>query len=138
MKFIPVTKDTPVLRTDFSNDALWDALCTTIQEPVGEFRAYVTFISDPVFASIMVEQVLSLIPQNLNHSVIFVVDQFTLSLQDYPILVVDLDMEPGRTFRVIPSEIWGVENNLSIANMDFADFADSTDQNGIFRGFPDH
>jgi hypothetical protein len=46
--------------------------------------------------------------------------------------------EPGRTFRVIPGEIWGVENNLSLANMDFAEFADSTDRDGLFRGFPEN
>jgi hypothetical protein len=28
-----------------------------------------------------------------------------------------------------------VENNLSIANMDFIDFAESVDEDGIFRGF---
>ena len=48
----------------------------------------------------------------------------------------DLLGEPGRTFRVIPSEIWGVENNLSIANMGFEEFADAVDSDGVFRGFP--
>jgi hypothetical protein len=43
---------------------------------------------------------------------------------------------PGRTFRVIPSEAWGVENNLSISNMGFAEFADAVDDRGVFRGFP--
>jgi hypothetical protein len=32
--------------------------------------------------------------------------------------------------------MWGVENNLSLANMDFAEFADATDPDGIFCGFP--
>jgi hypothetical protein len=65
----------------------------------------------------------------------FVVDRTALSHGDQPILVMDLYAEPGRTFRVIPSEMWSVENNLSLANMDFAEFADSTDADGIFRGF---
>jgi hypothetical protein len=47
----------------------------------------------------------------------------------------DLHREPGRTFRVIPSEVWGIENNLWLANMEFAEFADSVDPDGIFRGF---
>lgn len=51
-----------------------------------------------------------------------------------PILVVDLSHEPGRTFRVIPGEIWGVENNLSIANMDFEEFADSANGSAIRPG----
>jgi hypothetical protein len=45
--------------------------------------------------------------------------------------------EPGRTFRVIPSEMWSVENNLSVANMDFYEFADNVDLDGVFRGFPE-
>jgi hypothetical protein len=32
--------------------------------------------------------------------------------------------------------MWGVENNLSIANMDFEEFADAVGPDGIFRGFP--
>jgi uncharacterized protein DUF6924 len=31
--------------------------------------------------------------------------------------------------------MWGVENNLSLANMDFEEFADSVDADGVFRGF---
>jgi hypothetical protein len=38
-------------------------------------------------------------------------------------------------FRCIPAEMWGVENNLNIANMDWEDFADEVDADGIFRGF---
>jgi hypothetical protein len=30
-----------------------------------------------------------------------------------------------------------VENNLSVANLDFEDYADRVDADGIFRGFPD-
>jgi hypothetical protein len=30
----------------------------------------------------------------------------------------------------------GVENNLSLVNMDFVEFAESVDPDGVFRGFP--
>lgn len=136
MKRIPDTKDALVLRTDFSDNASWKSLCKTIREPAGEFQAYVDFVSDPAFNGIDVEQVLSLIPPNYNHSFIFIIDQTTLSHPEHPVLVVDLFDEPGRTFRVIPAEMWGVENNLSLANMIFADFADHADPEGVFRGFP--
>ncbi|MFF0717196.1 DUF6924 domain-containing protein [Micromonospora sp. NPDC003816] len=39
------------------------------------------------------------------------------------------------TFRVVPSEMWSVQNNLTIANMDWEDFAENVDGDGIFRGF---
>lgn len=61
----------------------------------------------------------------------------SLTDPEQPVLVVDLSNDPGRNFRVIPAEIWGVENNLSIANMDFEEFADSADPDGTFRGFPE-
>ena len=83
------------------------------------------------------EDLLALHTNISEHNFMFVVDKITLSHPDNPILVIDLIGEPGRTFRVIPSAMWGVENNLSIANMDFADFADHTDSDGIFRDFPE-
>jgi hypothetical protein len=43
----------------------------------------------------------------------------------------------GRAFRCAVGEVASIEANLSIANMDFADFADNTDPDGVFRGFPE-
>ena len=136
MKSIPETENALVLRTDFSDANAWLSICTAIRKPVGEFQAYVDCVSDPAFEGINAEKLLSSIPQNSKHMFIFVVDQMALSHPDHPILVMDLDTERGRTFRVIPSEMWGIENNLTLANMDFAEFADSVDPDGIFRGFP--
>lgn len=39
----------------------------------------------------------------------------------------------GRSFRCAVPEIASIEANLSIANMDFADYAD--ERGGVFRGF---
>ncbi|HRR09287.1 MAG TPA: hypothetical protein PLO56_11405 [Rhodothermales bacterium] len=66
---------------------------------------------------------------------IFVTDDITISNQEHPIMCLDLSEQVGKYFRVIPAEIWGVENNLSIANMDFYEFAKSVGPGGIFRGF---
>ena len=136
MKYFPDTHNALVLRTDFSDTAAWEAICAAIRKPVGAFKAVVDFVSDPVYDGISTEQLLSLIPQASNYTFIFIVDRIALSQPDYPILVVDLYTEPGRTFRVIPSEMCSIENNLSIANMDFEEFAEAVDEDGIFRGFP--
>jgi hypothetical protein len=138
VKVIPRTKQALVVRTDFSDDTAWHALCTAIQEPVGEyqFRAYVDFLSDPAYDGLTPDQLRSLMP-NPVRSFFFVIDRMALSHPEHPILVVDLYREPGRSFRVIPSEMWGVENNLSLSNMDFDEFARSVDQDGVFRGFPE-
>jgi len=136
MKRIPHTRNALVLRTDFSDTGAWQAICAAIETPVGEFKAYVDFVSDAAYDGITVEQLLTLVPQGSNHTFMFIVDRRALTPPDYPILVVDVYTEPGRTFRVIPAEMWGIENNLSTANMDFAEFADEVDDDGVFRGFP--
>ena len=46
LRQIPVTEDTLVLRTDFSDEYAWDAIAGLIREPVGEFRAHVELVSD--------------------------------------------------------------------------------------------
>ena len=138
MKHLPDTANALILRTDFSDAVAWESLCSAIQAPVGGFKAYVDFLSDPEYDGITLAKLLSLIPPGSTHTFIFLVDRLALSQPDHPILVVDLSTEPGRTFRVIPSEMWSVENNLSIANMDFAEFTDACDSDGVFRGFPEN
>jgi hypothetical protein len=66
---------------------------------------------------------------------LMVVDDLTIRSPEHPILVVDLGREPGREFRAAPAAVQSIENNLSIANMDFAEFADAVDEDGVFRGF---
>jgi hypothetical protein len=136
LKHIPDTQNALVLRTDFSEESVWELICAAIQEPVGDFQAYVEFLSDPTYSGLTLEQLMELVPQASDHTFVFIVDQLSVSHPEHPILVIDLLDEPGRTFRVIPSEMWSVENNLSIANMDFYEFADSVDSDNIFRGFP--
>ena len=136
-KTIPTTENTLVLRTDFSDEAAWESLCAAIQEPDEEFgfTANVDFISDPEYDGLTVEKLPSLFQEDPPQSFAFIIDHISLTHPDHPILVVDLQNEPCRTFRVIPKEMWNVENNLSIANMDFDEFADAVDPEGVFRGF---
>jgi uncharacterized protein DUF6924 len=136
VKYLPDSANAIVVRTDFSDAEAWDTVCAEIRKPSGDFRAYVDFVSDPEFEGVEVERLPSLIAPDKYRSFIFLVDRMTLSDPEHPVLVVDLLEEPGRTFRVIPHEMWSVENNLSLANLDFQDFYDSVDSDGIFRGFP--
>ncbi len=138
MKQIPETENALVLRTDFSNQAVWERICGIIQKPVGifGFLANVKFLDDLEYAGLTKDQLLELIPKDYSHSFIIVVDRTAISLPDYPLLVVDLYERSGREFRAVPSQIQGIENNLSIANMDFEEFAEAVDESGVFRGFP--
>ena len=137
MKKLPKTDNSILLRTDFSDDAAWAALCELVQVPSEEgFQAHLDCISDPAYDGLTVEQLLALAPKGGDHTFAFLADRVALTNPERPVLVVDLYDEPGRTFRVMPREMWGVENNLSIANMDYYEFADNVDADGIFRGFP--
>src|SRR5512141_2982102 len=126
MKPIPNSDESLLLRVDYTDDAAWDALCASVQRPVGEFRAHVTPLSDPTYADITLDQIIKL-ASHPDRSFILVADRLTLTDREHLLLVVDLLDEPGRTFRVIPSEAWCVENNLSVANMGFEEFEDSVD-----------
>ena len=138
MKQISETENALVLRTDFSNRAVWEMICGIIQKPVGifRFRANVEFVDDVEYAGLTKDQLLELIPKDYSHSFIIIVDRTAISLPDHPLLIVDLYERSGREFRAVPSQIQGIENNLSIANMDFEEFAEAVDESGVFRGFP--
>jgi len=131
------TENTLALRTDFSDEASWQTLCGAIQNPKNssdDFIAYVDFVNDKAFEGLTAEQLPSFLSDD-SQSFAFIIDKITLSNSEHPVLVVDLQDEPGQTFRVIASELWAVENNLSIANMGFEEFASRVDNDGVFRGF---
>jgi hypothetical protein len=136
-KALPSTRNSLVLRADFSDEAAWKAICSAIQEPVGEFRAYVECVSDKAFDGVTPAEIPSLLPSGWNHSFVFLVDRIALASAEKSILVVDLYGQPAQAFRVIPREAWSVENNLNIANMDFTEFSENVDSDGVFRGFRD-
>jgi len=133
----------PMLRTDFSDDAAWTRVCKEASAPVFDgtaatedmpFRASLDCVDDRRYEGLTAADLTQLSPTSPDLSVIFVVDATTLSDPEHPILVVDLLDEPGRTFRVIPHEMWAVQNNVSLGNVFFSEFADSADADGVYRG----
>jgi hypothetical protein len=134
MKPLPKSDQALVVRTDFSDDTAWTSVVSAIKRPVDGFFAYVDFVDDPAFGGLTVEQLVAL-RDGLSKSYVIVADAVTMSAPEPSLLVVDLFEEPGRTFRAVPSAIQSIENNLSIANMDFWEFADNVDADGVFRDF---
>ena len=124
------------------------------QTAVGqEFYAYVRYISDEKYAGMDCTELVRSLPDDYPDFFCFVVDSTTLTDEEHPILVVGFSPISGeledyqrspeqtlltdiQTFRAIPSAIQSIQNNLSIANLDFEDFANSVDDDGVFRGFP--
>jgi hypothetical protein len=142
VKPLPKSDQALVLRTDFSDDAAWQTIRAAIEAPVRESRdsidffAYVTFVDDPDYGDLDTSQIRKLFGPESNQSFVIVVDCTAIAHPEHPVLILDLFDPAGRTFRALPTAVQAIENNLSIANMDFEEFADAVDQDGVFRGFP--
>jgi hypothetical protein len=113
-----------LVRTDFSSDDTWRAVCDeALREYEDGFRAYLELVSDPAFDGAHLEAVRAAVsPDNHGAAVLFIADSTTFASPDHPVLVVDLLDDSVRPFRCIPAELWAVENNLNIANMDWGVF----------------
>ncbi|MFE3325584.1 DUF6924 domain-containing protein [Streptomyces sp. NPDC059176] len=135
---LPAPKDltSTVLRTDFSNDADWAAVQAAIDAADGSPHA--TYVSDPRFTDMSIQALIdeeAATEEDDKLTYVFLADATTMSDPSSLLLAVDLYDEPGRTFRVPALWYPEISANLSIANMDFADFADAADGSGTFRGW---
>jgi len=137
MKPLPQSQAASVIRTDFSDQETWDAIGAAILQLTEEgFGAQVEFVDDVAYRGATKEQLLDLVPEGDERPFfLMIVDAVTVRSPEHLVLVVDLWREPGREFRAVPAAVQAIENNLSIANIDFAEFADAVDEDGIFRGF---
>lgn len=117
-----------------------------------DFTANVRFVEDPALANLSSHEIVCSLPADYPGYVVFVVDTESNQGNEHSLLVVgfapqgdaleNLERKPNQvpledigTFRAIPSTIQSIENNLSIANMDFEDFRTAVGTDGVFRGF---
>lgn len=127
---------TPVIRTDFTDDATWKKIQRDVAATYNMgFSANVRFIDDRQYNGLTGQELLQKMPALNEYGCIFIADHIAMAAAEHHLLVLDPSNPNGKTFRVILSEAWGVENNLSIANMDYIEFANSADPDGVFRGF---
>ncbi len=149
----------PLVRTDFSDDRGWQAICAAVRKATpedqeafnalvaansamgqdigkaGELPPFVDAVENPQFAGLTIDELLALIAEESNHGRLYVVDRFSISHPEHPIRVVDVHGRRGRTFRAVPSQIYGIEANLSTSNMEWEAFTEHLEEDGIFRGF---
>jgi hypothetical protein len=140
MKMLPEAEAMLIVRTDFSDQEKWEAVCAALGEPdedgfIEEFMDQVEIIDDIAYRDLTPQQIVALVPDGYDDPIVTVADKMTIGSAEMPILVIDLVDERGRAMRVIPAELPSIQANLSIANMDFYEFADSVEADGIFRGF---
>lgn len=124
----------PLVRTDFSDEQAWERIVIDASRPSDPdgFTAHLVPIDDRAFEG---SGPADLAKIDGNSSVIFAADHESMCGAERTLLVVDRMRERGRSFRVTLETTWSVENNLSLGNMDFFEFADAAHEDGVFRGF---
>jgi hypothetical protein len=135
---------TPLVRTDFSDDNAWERTVSAVTAPLfvedelngsGDYEPNITPVEDRNFEDLNAERLASSYDED-RVGYVLLADKTTMGALDDPTVVyVDMYDEPGRAFRCSVAEIASIEVNLSIANMDFEEFADSVGPDGVFRGF---
>ncbi|WP_193752707.1 ribonuclease E inhibitor RraB [Microbacterium testaceum] len=137
MDSLPRTSDSLLVRTAATPADEWINLVVAVRtENAHGFRAYVQIVDDARWYGATEDDVRSAIPDNdEGASVLFIADDITLTTEGSPVLVVDL--QKGRpSFRCVAADLWAVDNNLNIANVDWEDFADEADEQGVYRSEP--
>ena len=134
----PNQSDPWVVRTDFSDDDRWSSVRELIGAPQKEvgitFFAYVDYVNDETHRDREPHEVVLSLPDDYADMFCFLVDRECIENKDNPVLVVgfypsdnesfnrlprDTPIGDIVTFRALPSQIQGIQNNLSLANIDF-------------------
>ncbi|MFI6808087.1 DUF6924 domain-containing protein [Streptomyces luteogriseus] len=136
MDQLPCTLEALVVRTDFSTDGAWDAVREALCSPSKDgFLPNVALVDDRQYEGLGPDQVLDLFPAQYQHPLVVLADSVTVASNEWPLLAADLRAERRCWVRVVAAELWSIENNLSGANMDFDDFANAVDDDGVYRGY---
>ena len=140
---LPSSADPLLVRTSFDDDAAWASLIERVStaSPDG-FLAGVEVVDAQAYRDLTAGQLRELLPAGEYVTFFFVADDTTLLDPEQPLLAVPvsqaqspfLDEPPREPFRVAAGSLWAVENNLSLANLNWADFAGHT-EGGVYRGF---
>lgn len=134
-----------LVRTAFDDDAGWASLIESVATPSADdgFLAAAEIVDALAYRDLSPGHLRTLLPEGEYVTFFFVADTPAVTGPGHPLLVVPvpqpvsafLDQPPRASFRVAVASLWSVENNLSLANMDWADFAGACDHDGVFRGF---
>jgi hypothetical protein len=139
---LPTAPDLGLLlvRTDYSDDGAWHAALSAatavyVTDDFERMGALLRPVESSDLLNLTPEELVALAREDYLGQ-IGVADGQTM--RDQTVLFVDfnvLNEQVGRTFRSVPSEVEPIVANLLLANMDFAEFADNADPDGIFPRF---
>ncbi len=136
MKPISTSEQAVLIRTDYSDPAAWETILAAAQSAEDPFMFNMQVVDDRDYDSGSVQDLMAALAEDYPHSFFVIADKRSITDPDHPLLVVDLLEERGREFRTVPSQVASIDNNLSIANMGFGEFAGMVDEAGVFRGIP--
>ncbi|WP_331769900.1 hypothetical protein OG948_40000 (plasmid) [Embleya sp. NBC_00888] len=141
-----------IVRTDYGDEAAWRAVMAKLAQPWGpdgEYEAVAHVMDDPVWADATPDEVAASADDRLG--AVFLADGTTMREPDHALLAVELRFgKPwggkegpnewvalGRRFRTEPRMVHTIHANLSIANMDFEEYAAAAgaDPEGVLRPF---
>ncbi|MEU8692790.1 hypothetical protein [Streptomyces sp. NPDC048665] len=133
---LPPTNGVPIVRTGFRHESVWQPVVTAALKITPEgIHAGVDPVDEPACRDLTVDQLLDRLQDDRRHRILFVVDATAIADSEHAILAVDLYDGPGRSVRVLPSTVQDVVDNVTIADMACAEFADAADACAVFRGF---
>ncbi|MFD8024505.1 DUF6924 domain-containing protein [Streptomyces lavendulae] len=127
---------TLLVRTDFTQPHAWKNLLTTVQTPNTDgFLADTVTLDDPAYRDLPPEQVLQRLAADQQDRLVALADTTTLTSDELPILVIDRFEQPPQHLRVTADQLWSIDNNLALGNMDYEEFIEAAHDDGVFRGF---
>ncbi|SEO84762.1 DUF6924 domain-containing protein [Amycolatopsis saalfeldensis] len=133
MERLPDIHTSLLIRTDFTDQDAWDAVLEAVRTPSEEgFLANLHVVEDPAYRDASAGQLVALAPE---WALLVLADRAALASPELPLLVVRVSPRENGQLRVIPAQLWSVENNISLANMDWAEFTSAAGADGVYRGF---
>ena len=121
-----------LFKIESGHEQKWNDLIQSASNPPAPFIANIAYVRKERTS---IEELLSSLPEDYAYDFIFVADSETFTSENRSCLVIDL-IDPAKPrFRALPSTLASIENNLNIANLDFADFHHEANPTGIFKGF---
>ncbi|MCX4844420.1 hypothetical protein [Streptomyces sp. NBC_00893] len=134
--------DVLVIRTDFSDDESWNAVVGELRRPWGpggEFPARVQLVDASVWSGATADEVLAA-TVNEDLSIVFLADRETMESPARALLALSTGWEDKseldpvyyqeliespepREFRAVPAAVHGIQVDLALGNVDFAEYA---------------
>jgi hypothetical protein len=139
MAALPDSEIYLLVRTWFGDDAGWDELCAVATEETDEgFLATVQIVDDPAFDGFTPEQLKASHPHRVDGwDVLYIADELAITHPGHPILLIRVGSVTDLPFRCRADLLYEVDANLSLANLDWDDFRDQVDADGVYGGMGD-